>query len=122
MDRVITNLDIDLQPLRNWLNQTTTTILIVIGNGPGAQEAREQINEILASQAAGNYVNVEFGFTTNAARITPVLLTKNITGFEEYALISISPDPKKLITKVVDSDLIGLPGWIQQAIIEALAA
>ena len=122
MARVITNLIIDQQPLRDWLDQPNTTIIIVIGNGQGALEARAQISYILGSQSAGNYVNVEFGFTTNAKTIKPDLLRKKITGFEDYALISISPESKKLITNVLDNDLIGLPGWIQQAIIEALNA
>ena len=121
MARVITNLTIDLQPLKNWLTQSGTTILIVIGNGKGAGEAKVQIKKIL-DEAGDEYPDVEFGYTTQANTIKPDLSGKGITGFEEFALISISPSSKKLVSTVLDSDLIGNPGWIQQAITEAEAA
>ncbi len=121
MPREITNLDINLHPLTNWLNQPTTTILIVIGNGAGAKEAIAQIKRIL-EESEDDYPNVAFGCTATASRIKADLFSKGIIDFEKYSLISISPDPKKLISKVEDPELIGKPGWIQQAIIEAESA
>ena len=121
MAREITNLDIDHPSLQKWLSQSATIILIVIGNGTGAGEAKAQIKKIL-DEAGDEYPDVAFGCTTLTNTIKTDLSDKGITGFEEFALISISPNPKKLVTTVKDTELIGKPGWIQQAITEAGAA
>lgn len=114
------NLDNGLQPLREWLTKPTITIILVTGNGPGAQQMKTRIQEILEA-ADDQYPDVRFGTAAGSFVIAPAMNDAGLPGYEGYTLLSISPDPKKIKTKKKDEQVVNKPGSILQAINQAQA-
>ncbi len=114
------DLDKNLQPLRDWLGKPTITIILVIGKGKGANQTRERIKAIL-QDPDNQYPDVRFGSAVASSTIAPVMSGPYLSDYRGYALLSISPQPKKLKTRMNDADLVDKPGSVQQAIVEAQA-